>query len=71
MAIMNRTPDSFYDNGATFVAAALTGWPGRRDGADIVDIGGVRQDTAPTSVAEELRRTADLVAPSGPTSPTW
>ena len=44
MAIVNRTPDSFYDRGATFdFDSAL-----RRvdevvaDGADIVDIGGVR-----------------------------
>lgn len=43
MAIINRTPDSFYDAGATFgldaaVAAALAAVD---DGADWVDIGGV------------------------------
>src|SRR5690606_14519552 len=43
MAIVNRTPDSFYDQGRTFgldaaVAAALAAVAA---GADIVDIGGV------------------------------
>nr|WP_305765019.1 dihydropteroate synthase [Aeromicrobium sp. A1-2] len=65
MAIINRTPDSFYDNGATFdlepalerLAEAV------RDGADIVDIGGVRAGYGPqVDATEELRRTADLVA---------
>jgi dihydropteroate synthase len=65
MAIVNRTPDSFYDRGATWdVAAALE----RVDaavaaGADIVDIGGVK--AAPgqeVGVAEEIRRTAPFVA---------
>jgi dihydropteroate synthase len=65
MAIVNRTPDSFYDRGATFdFDSAL-----RRvsevaaQGADIVDIGGVRAGQGPAvSVAEEIGRTADLVA---------
>lgn len=64
MAIVNRTPDSFYDRGATFtldaalarVEAALT------EGADIVDIGGVRAGYGePVSEAEEMDRTVDLV----------
>lgn len=43
MAVVNRTPDSFFDQGATFalhsaVDAALAA---ERDGADWVDIGGV------------------------------
>ena len=43
MAVINRTPDSFFDKGATFaldkaVAAALQA---AKDGADWVDIGGV------------------------------
>ncbi len=43
MAVVNRTPDSFYDKGATFaldsaVAAALSA---AAAGADWVDIGGV------------------------------
>lgn len=65
MAIVNRTPDSFYDRGATFGwAAALE----RVDavvgeGADIVDVGGVK--AAPgeeVDVHEEIDRTASLVA---------
>jgi dihydropteroate synthase len=65
MAILNRTPDSFYDRGATYafgralerVAEVVA------DGAEIVDIGGVK--AAPgdeVDVAEEIRRTVDLVA---------
>jgi len=65
MAIVNRTPDSFYDRGATFdFDSAL-----RRvdevaaDGADIIDIGGVRAGHGPTvPEAEEIGRTVDLVA---------
>ena len=65
MAIVNRTPDSFYDRGAT--------WEEERaldrvhqvvaEGADIVDIGGVK--AAPGEeipVAEESRRVAGFVA---------
>jgi dihydropteroate synthase len=65
MAIVNRTPDSFYDRGATFafdvaldrVRSVVA------DGAEIVDIGGVK--AAPgveVSVAEEIERTASFVA---------
>lgn len=64
MAIVNRTPDSFYDQGATFaLPVALE----RIDeivsaGADIVDIGGVRAGHGrPVSVAEEIDRTVGLV----------
>jgi dihydropteroate synthase len=43
MAIINRTPDSFFDNGSTFelgraVDAAMAA---AGDGADVVDVGGV------------------------------
>ena len=64
MAIVNRTPDSFYDNGATFapeaalaaVAQALT------DGADIIDIGGVRAGPGiDVDAAEETRRTVPFI----------
>jgi dihydropteroate synthase len=65
MAIINRTPDSFYDKGATYddppamaaVAKAID------DGADIVDIGGVK--AGPGDVVdetEEIRRVAPFVA---------
>jgi dihydropteroate synthase len=59
MGILNRTPDSFYDQGATFEFDALL----RRaeqlvaDGADLLDIGGVRAAPGPeVTEAEELER---------------
>ncbi|SDJ15565.1 Dihydropteroate synthase [Frankineae bacterium MT45] len=65
MAIVNRTPDSFYDRGATYAFdAALE----RVDevvaqGADIVDIGGVKAAPgADVDTAEELDRTVSFVA---------
>ena len=65
MAIVNRTPDSFYDKGATFAEDRAME---RVDlvveqGADIVDIGGVK--AAPggdVDVAEEIDRVAGFVA---------
>src|SRR6478735_8946419 len=65
MAIVNRTPDSFYDRGATFAfdAAMQRVHDVVRDGADIVDIGGVK--AAPgdeVDIAEEIARTRDFVA---------
>jgi dihydropteroate synthase len=65
MAIVNRTPDSFYDRGATYELAAAVERVGRvvAEGADMVDVGGVK--AAPgeyVSPAEEVRRTVDLVA---------
>ena len=65
MAIVNRTPDSFYDRGATFgFDQALQRVEGVvAAGAEIVDIGGVK--AAPgdeVDAAEEIRRTADFVA---------
>ena len=65
MAIVNRTPDSFYDTGATYSdAAALTAVDRAVDeGAGIVDIGGVKAGPgAAVDAAEEIRRTASLVA---------
>ncbi len=65
MAIVNRTPDSFYDRGATYAdEAAMT----RVDeaiaaGAGIVDIGGVKAGPgAEVDAAEETRRTAGFIA---------
>lgn len=65
MAIVNRTPDSFYDRGATFAMAAALERVDRvvAEGADMVDVGGVK--AAPgeeVDAAEEIRRTVDLVA---------
>src|SRR4051812_50065737 len=65
MAIVNRTPDSFYDRGATYAMAAALERVDRvvAEGADMVDVGGVK--AAPgeeVDAAEEIRRTVDLVA---------
>lgn len=65
MAIVNRTPDSFYDRGATFSDTAAMD---RVDavvaqGADIVDIGGVKAGPgADVDVEEEIRRVVPFVA---------
>ncbi|MGP3774081.1 dihydropteroate synthase [Streptomyces sp. SDT5-1] len=65
MAIVNRTPDSFYDQGATFrdepalarVEQAVS------EGAMIVDIGGVKAGPGEeVSAEEEARRTVGFVA---------
>jgi dihydropteroate synthase len=66
MAIVNRTRDSFYDRGATFDDTAAL----RRvadvvaEGADIVDIGGVRAGAGgeTVDVHEEIRRVVPFVA---------
>jgi dihydropteroate synthase len=64
MGILNRTPDSFYDQGATFAldrtlrrADALVA-----DGADILDVGGVKAGPGPAvSETEELDRVVPAV----------
>jgi len=64
MAVVNRTPDSFYDKGATFaldraIAAALQA---ADDGADWVDIGGVPFGRGPVvTVEEEIARVVPVV----------
>jgi dihydropteroate synthase len=65
MAIVNRTPDSFYDRGATFgdhqAMAAVR--QAVADGADIIDIGGVKAGPgADVDVDEEIRRVVPFVA---------
>jgi dihydropteroate synthase len=65
MAIVNRTPDSFYDKGATFAfdAALDRVHTVVEQGADIVDIGGVK--AAPgdeVTPREEIDRTVEFVA---------
>jgi dihydropteroate synthase len=54
MGILNRTPDSFYDEGATFALDALLVRAEQlvTDGADILDIGGVKAGPG-TEVTEE------------------
>lgn len=64
MAIINRTPDSFYDRGATFAfdEALQRVHDVVAQGADIVDIGGVKAAPGQTvSAAEEVERTAPFV----------
>ena len=64
MAIINRTPDSFYDRGATYAEGAALHAVDRAiaEGADIVDIGGVKAAPgADVGVVEELRRVARFV----------
>ncbi len=74
MAVVNRTPDSFYDRGATFALdAALHACLAAVDhGADWVDIGGVPFKPGPAlpveeeiarviPVVEALRRESDVV----------
>ena len=65
MAIVNRTPDSFYDRGLTYALGAALDAVDRAvaDGAAIVDIGGVRAGPGTdVDTTEELRRTAGVVA---------
>lgn len=63
MGILNRTPDSFYDQGSTFALDSLLARADElvRDGADLLDVGGVKAGPGPdVDEAEEL----DRVVPS-------
>jgi dihydropteroate synthase len=66
MAIVNRTRDSFYDRGSTFDDRAALGAVDRvvAEGADIVDIGGVRAGShgEHVDVAQEIRRVVPFIA---------
>lgn len=65
MAIVNRTPDSFFDKGATFDDRPALDAVERAvaEGAAIVDIGGVKAGPgAEVDAAEEMRRTVSFVA---------
>jgi dihydropteroate synthase len=65
MAIVNRTPDSFYDRGATFAHQAALDRVDAvvAEGATIVDVGGVKAGPGDeVDVAEELRRVVPFVA---------
>ena len=64
MGILNRTPDSFYDRGATWSFDAFL----RRadqlvaDGADLLDVGGVKAGPGPeVGAAEELERVVPAI----------
>lgn len=64
MAIVNRTPDSFYDRGASWAVSAAAEAVDRAvsEGADVVDVGGVKAGPGdPVDVAEELRRVLPTV----------
>lgn len=64
MGIVNRTPDSFFDRGRTYALGAAQDRIDQvvDEGADIVDIGGVRAAPgAKVSPQEEVRRVLDLV----------
>ncbi|XHM63192.1 dihydropteroate synthase [Streptomyces nigra] len=65
MAIVNRTPDSFYDQGATFQdePALARVEQAVAEGAAIIDIGGVKAGPGEEVTAqEEARRTVGFVA---------
>ena len=65
MAILNRTPDSFYDKGATYDDEPALAAVDRAvaAGADLVDIGGVKAGPGDdVDAAEEVRRVAPFVA---------
>lgn len=65
MAIVNRTRDSFYDGGATWQTDAALDRVRAvvAEGADIVDIGGVKAGPGEeVTVADEIDRTAPFVA---------
>ena len=65
MAVVNRTPDSFFDQGATFGfdAALASAHRAVAAGAQIVDIGGMKAGPgAEVTAAQEIDRVAGLVA---------
>lgn len=71
MAIVNRTPDSFHDRGATFALekAVDAGLEAAELGADWVDIGGVPFGRGPAvSVAAEIDRVVPVIEAIAATS---
>ena len=65
MAVINRTPDSFFDRGRTYDAerAMRAVVSAVDEGAAIIDIGGVKAGPGDdVDLAEELSRTVDFVA---------
>ena len=65
MGILNRTPDSFYDKGATYELDKLYARAEQlvADGADILDVGGVKAGPGPeVTEPEELDRVVPVVA---------
>ncbi|MEY2476603.1 MAG: dihydropteroate synthase [Actinomycetota bacterium] len=65
MGILNRTPDSFYDKGEFFAMDATLRLAEQHvaDGADILDVGGVKAGPGPAvGLDEELERVVPAVA---------
>lgn len=65
MGILNRTPDSFYDRGATYAFDSAVERARRivAEGASIIDVGGVKAGPGDSvSVAEEIDRIVPLIA---------
>jgi len=64
MGILNVTPDSFSDGGRFLLKDAALAQAGVMRSADMLDIGGesTRPGSAPVSVAEEIARTAPVIA---------
>ena len=74
MAIVNRTPDSFYDRGATWARTRALERVREvvEQGAEIVDIGGIK--AAPgveVDVEEEQRRRSASSSGCKPRIPPW
>jgi dihydropteroate synthase len=64
MGIVNRTPDSFYDRGATYAFDAALAHARRlvEEGADLIDVGGIKGGPgAEVTVAAELDRVVPFV----------
>jgi dihydropteroate synthase len=65
MGILNRTPDSFFDRGETYELEALLRRAEKivKDGADILDVGGVKAGPGPeVTESEELDRVVPAIA---------
>ena len=65
MGILNRTPDSFYDKGLTFDLDALCSRAAQlvAEGADLLDIGGVKAGPGPeVTEPEELDRVVGAIS---------
>ena len=73
MGIVNRTPDSFYDRGATFALEVAVEHARQlvAEGADIIDVGGVKGGPgAAVSIEEEIERVVPFLAALRAAEPT-
>ena len=64
MAIVNRTPDSFYDQGATFTDEAAKQAVHQKiaEGADVIDVGGVKAGPGdPVDAQQEAARVVPFI----------